>query len=68
MTVVRISDDALALACGADAVAAEFDRLGCTVDGGFGGQTEAAVKAFQQALGLFVDGKVGPKTWAALTS
>ena len=32
MTVVRISDDALALACGADAVAAEFERLGCTVE------------------------------------
>ena len=29
---VRISDDALALACGADAVAAEFERLGCTVE------------------------------------
>ena len=32
MTVVRISDDALALACGADAVAAECVRLGCTVE------------------------------------
>ena len=32
MTGVRISDDALALACGADAVAAEFARLGCTVE------------------------------------
>ena len=32
MTVVRISDDALALACGADAVAAEFARAGCTVE------------------------------------
>jgi formate dehydrogenase iron-sulfur subunit len=32
MTVVRISDDALALACGADAVAEEFARLGCTVE------------------------------------
>lgn len=30
--VVRISDDALAVACGADAVAAEFARLGCTVE------------------------------------
>ena len=30
--VVRISDDSLALACGADAVAAEFVRLGCTVE------------------------------------
>ena len=32
MTMVRISDDALALACGADAVAAEFVRQGCTVE------------------------------------
>ena len=32
MIVVRISDDALALACGADAVAAEFARLGCIVE------------------------------------
>ncbi len=32
MTQVRISDDALALACGADAVAAEFARLGCSVE------------------------------------
>ncbi len=32
MSVVRISDDALALACGADAVAAEFELLGCTVE------------------------------------
>ena len=30
--IVRISDDALALACGADAVAAEFARLGWTVE------------------------------------
>jgi formate dehydrogenase iron-sulfur subunit len=32
MTVVRISDDALALACGADAVAAAFSAAGCTVE------------------------------------
>jgi formate dehydrogenase iron-sulfur subunit len=32
MTTVRISDDALALACGADAVAAAFEREGCTVE------------------------------------
>jgi formate dehydrogenase iron-sulfur subunit len=32
MTVVRISDDALALACGADEIAAEFERRGCTVE------------------------------------
>lgn len=32
MTVVRIPDDALALACGADAVAAAFEAEGCTVE------------------------------------
>ncbi|MEZ5709255.1 MAG: NADH-ubiquinone oxidoreductase-F iron-sulfur binding region domain-containing protein [Blastomonas sp.] len=32
MTLVRISDDALALACGADAVAAAFAAQGCTVE------------------------------------
>lgn len=32
MTVVRISDDAAALACGADSVAAAFVAAGCTVE------------------------------------
>ncbi len=32
MTFVRISDDAAALACGADAVAAAFAKAGCTVE------------------------------------
>lgn len=36
------------------------------VDGIFGPQTEAAVRAFQTARGLGVDGIVGPQTWAAL--
>jgi len=36
------------------------------IDGRFGHRTEAAVKAFQQAMGLKMDGIVGPQTWRLL--
>ncbi len=36
------------------------------LDGIFGEQTEAAVKAFQERSGLETDGVVGPATWQAL--
>lgn len=36
------------------------------VDGIFGAYTESAVRAFQEAKGLTVDGVIGPETWSAL--
>lgn len=41
---------------------------GLQIDGIFGPRTEAAVRGFQQALGIGVDGIVGPLTWRGLVS
>ena len=41
---------------------------GLKIDGVFGPKTEAAVRGFQQALSIAVDGIVGPVTWRALVS
>lgn len=43
------------------------ELLEIAVDGAFGNDTLAAVRTFQVARGLKVDGKVGPQTWTALT-
>jgi peptidoglycan hydrolase-like protein with peptidoglycan-binding domain len=38
-----------------------------TIDGKFGVMSKNAIEAFQKANNLQADGKVGPKTWAALS-
>ena len=47
----------------------DLNAVGCSagpVDGIEGGETEAAIRAFQAASGLTVDGLLGPQTQAAL--
>jgi peptidoglycan hydrolase-like protein with peptidoglycan-binding domain len=41
---------------------------GLQIDGSFGPKTDEAVRGFQEALGVTVDGIVGPVTWRALVS
>jgi peptidoglycan hydrolase-like protein with peptidoglycan-binding domain len=38
------------------------------IDGKLGPMSKKAIEEFQKANGLQVDGKVGPKTWLALSS
>jgi peptidoglycan hydrolase-like protein with peptidoglycan-binding domain len=54
------------LAGGVSPVVRLQERLGISVDGTFGPETEAAVKRLQAAHGLTADGVVGPQTWQAL--
>ena len=46
----------------------KVQNAGLVVDGDFGNGTLTAVKNFQKANNLTVDGIVGPATWAALTA
>ena len=43
-----------------------YDMEGYGADGSFGGATERALKAYQQANGLEADGSCGRKTWTKL--
>ena len=42
--------------------------MGLQVDGVFGPKASAAVRGFQQAIGIVVDGIAGPLTWPVLVS
>lgn len=52
--------------CRGDEVATLQRKLNLIADGIFGPITDEAVRDFQQAHDLTVDGIVGPKTWAVL--
>jgi peptidoglycan hydrolase-like protein with peptidoglycan-binding domain len=41
-------------------------NVAIAIDGTFGNQTDTAVRAYQLAHGLVVDGQVGPQTWQSL--
>ena len=43
-----------------------IESIDLKLDGDFGTNSEFALKEFQKARGLTVDGDCGPATWAAL--
>ncbi len=64
--VLRKGDSGPAVVKLQQALAKHGRSINLKVDGDFGTATEAAVKAFQRANGLVVDGIAGPRTLAAL--
>src|SRR5687767_11659889 len=65
---IEIREGGLPLQLGSEgALVSEVQKkLHVTADGVFGPQTDAAVRSYQQAAGLEVDGIVGLATWGAL--
>ena len=61
------SQDVLVVGSGAAGLTAALGEP-VSVDGIFGPETDAAVRAYQDSRGLDVDGAVGPETWGALQS
>ena len=62
----RASPVVLRLGDRGEAVSRLQQALGVRSDGSFGKLTDEAVRSFQRAQGLPVDGVVGARTWAAL--
>ena len=65
-TIRKGSSGSAVKECQADLIALGYDVGTKGADGKFGKDTLAAVKAFQKAESLKVDGIVGAKTWEAL--
>ena len=65
-TILKGSKGSVVKECQTRLVELGYDVGSCGIDGIFGKETLAAVKAFQQDHGLKVDGIVGQKTWTEL--